>query len=93
MNDLITIPEIPNPLGKEWIQPKTSEILVDNNFAVMTENTFHELLKYTLDESTELYVGKMWKSYIPKEDKYLLTWCYKSDKKIYFEHREILILK
>lgn len=55
------IPEITDPMGAYWDQPKTSEIVVDDKTAKMTKETFDSLMTYNSSIPSGVYVGKMWK--------------------------------
>jgi len=56
------IPAITDPLGKHWEQPAPSEIILDNELALMTEQTFNRLAEYSCSMPSGVYPGKMWRS-------------------------------
>lgn len=62
MNKLIQIPKITDPLGRNWGQPDESEILVDEECAVMSRKSFDKLKDYSDSQPSALYNGKMWKT-------------------------------
>jgi hypothetical protein len=45
-----------------WNQPHNSEVLVDSENAVMTQETWNALPRYDHSEPTGVWVGKMWRS-------------------------------
>ncbi len=55
------IPQMTHPLSSGWNQPKTSEILVDKDSAIMSEETLKELHEYNCSLPSAAYSGKMWK--------------------------------
>lgn len=56
-----TIPPMTEPLGRHWQQPDPDAILVDEHHAVMTRESFEQLLEYTGTIPTGAYAGKMWR--------------------------------
>lgn len=48
-------------LSKNWDQPSTSGILVDDTHALMSHSTFSKLKDYSATYPTGVYEGKMWK--------------------------------
>lgn len=56
------IPKMTHPLSSAWRQPSRSDILLDDEFAYMTEKTLNELPTYSCSIPTGVYEGKMWKS-------------------------------
>ena len=56
------IPEMTDPLSKCWKQPNRSEILLDDDYAVMTKESFGELAEYSCSVPSGQYSGKMWRS-------------------------------
>lgn len=62
MNNLIQIPPITNRLGLGWEQPDETEILVDDEYAVMSKGAFNKLKDYSGSQPSALYNGKMWKT-------------------------------
>lgn len=56
------IPEITDPKGRFWRQPPKDRILVDNDFAVMTTETFKSLPEYSCSCPSGVYPGRMWKA-------------------------------
>lgn len=98
MNKLIQIPPITNRLGFGWEQPDTSEMLVDDEYAVMSKETFDKLKDYTASQPTALYNGKMWKALVRSKDGLLwvLRYCFNEDIEnnlIDIATRDILILE
>jgi hypothetical protein len=61
MEQTTVIPPITHPLGIHWDQPSTSEILLDDKYAVMPLRVFQELSEYSATNPTGVYEGKMWK--------------------------------
>lgn len=55
------IPPMTHPLGKYWKQPKASDILIDDNNALMSNSSFEDLPIYSESQPTGVYPGKMWK--------------------------------
>ena len=61
------IPTMTHPLSKYWDQPDKSDILIDDNNALMTHKTMKKLYNYSTSVPTGVYEGKMWRSeYGPK---------------------------
>lgn len=56
-----TIPPITEPIGRSWNQPDVREILVDDNYALMSKENIGKLLQYDSSMPTGVYEGKMWK--------------------------------
>lgn len=56
------IPTITDPLGRHWRQPPLTEVLVDEEHAVMTRSTFDRLAEYSATLPSGVYPGKMWKA-------------------------------
>lgn len=55
-----------------WCQPKREDILVDEEFAVMSQETFEALMEYSRSIPTGAYDGKMWKRL--QQHRTLLCW-------------------
>ena len=55
------IPKMLDPLGAHWSQPSRSEILVDDENAMMDWDTMYQLKTYDFSFPTGVYPGKMWK--------------------------------
>jgi hypothetical protein len=70
---VIEIPPITRELGKYWEQPQRSEILLDENHAVMSRATFQKLAEYSTTVPTGVYEGKMWRRREPSRG-WLLAW-------------------
>lgn len=87
------IPTITAPLGKDWKQPTIDEIVVDNEVAMMTQETFDLLAEYSLSIPTGKIPGKMWKTFTGKG--WYLRWYrdeLQADEYIYIESRRIVLL-
>lgn len=87
------IPEMVHPLGKHWKQPDRNKIEIDDTHALMELNTFHELLEYSTNMPTGVYIGKMWKRELVR-GKWELGWFSKCDEEGFFlnnNYRHILI--
>lgn len=67
------IPPMTNPLGKYWEQPNRSEILIEDESAIMLNSTFEKLKNYSHSIPSGVYEGKMWKS-IGKFGRPFLRW-------------------
>lgn len=98
MNNLIQIPPITNRLGMGWEQPDAAEILVDDEYAVMSNEAFDKLKDYTDSQPTALYDGKMWKSCYRTKcgPLWVLHYCFNEDMEnnlIDIAARDILILE
>lgn len=50
-----------DPLSRNWKQPDSSNMLFDDRFVVMTEETFKKLKEYSCSIPSGKYQGKMWK--------------------------------
>lgn len=56
------IPALESPYGPgSWQQPGRDNIEIDNTHALMTRDTFAQLLEYSATIPTGVYVGKMWR--------------------------------
>ena len=103
VRDPNAIPPITDPMGKNWNQPPTSAILIDDINAVMDQVTFNWLANYSATMPSGVYPGKMWKRHDglhdprckPEDRKWLLMWYgYDDDpKQCSINHRRILIVK
>lgn len=62
MKNLNVIPKMTDERGKYWEQPKREEILVDEKYALMTEETLDKLKEYSCSIPSGVYLGKMWKA-------------------------------
>lgn len=89
------IPEMTNPLGRYWDQPDRSKIIIDDKYAIMTEQTMNELKEYSTTNPSGVYEGKMWRSKFVENGKtiHYLHWYSNSEKPNYCKHnvRNILI--
>jgi hypothetical protein len=66
------IPEMTDPLGKHWEQPRTiREAPMDDDHVLLTKAQFDRLHEYSSTLPTGVYPGKCWKR---KEDRWLLVW-------------------
>lgn len=59
--DSNVIPEMVHPLSRHWKQPKVSDILLDSQVALMSQETLDLLSEYSMSVPTGVYTGKMWK--------------------------------
>ncbi|WP_112550785.1 hypothetical protein [Morganella morganii] len=57
-----TIPPMTDPDGKNWPQPPTDNILIDDHHALMTQSDFNQLIDYSHSVPSGVYPGKMWKT-------------------------------
>lgn len=64
-----TIPEMTHPLSIAWDQPNSNKIIVDDNHAVMTEQTLMKLKNYSHSTPSGVYEGKMWRSVHEQKNK------------------------
>ena len=87
------VPPITHPHGAYWRQPPREQILIDNEFAVMTEAAFEQLAEYSRSEPSGVYAGKMWKCLAPSG--WYLRWYEETDvlHRFYIKHRLILLVK
>lgn len=65
------IPIMTHPLSSAWDQPSKENILVDDNYAVMSQTDFDKLHEYSCSIPSGVYEGKMWKV---KGKKWFLEW-------------------
>lgn len=86
-----TIPPISNPREKNWIQPDTKDILVDNIYCVMSKLDFVKLHDYIWSIPTVKYEGKMWKA-LTGGIWYLYWYSAHPDPKRIFINRRIILL-
>ena len=75
-----------DPLSKHWRQPSTEEILVDDEVALMSDETFDKLYAYNTSLPTALYTGKMWRS-----NNYL-RWCGEMEDDLIVLHTRRIVL-
>lgn len=87
----IVIPPITDPLGRYWKQPKVSDIEIDNNHALMEEETLDQLMEYSCSQPTGVYVGKMWKSKT-YDGRWILRWFGYGESEDYCSNRSRSIL-
>lgn len=100
-----TIPPMSHPLSTVWRQPKTSEILLDKEIAMMTQKTFESLAEYSCSQPSGCYEGKMWKredgafdqEYLASGGKpvWMLCWygfCDKPNRNFLATHRRRIII-
>ena len=59
--DRNSIPPITDPLGKHWRQPDMSQVLIDDDSAIMSKAVFDELAEYSTSMPSGVYPGKCWK--------------------------------
>lgn len=98
MNNLIQISPITNRLGQGWEQPDAGEILVDDEYAVMSKKSLDRLKDYSGSQPSALYNGKMWKTCVCVKGGplWILKFCCNEDIErnvISIESRPILILE
>lgn len=91
------IPPMTHPYGAHWVQPNPKNIVLDNDYAVMSKKDFDLLPDYTCSQPTGKYNGKMRKGLLhtPKNDRWYLAWCHDENtvsQEIYISYREILII-
>lgn len=58
------IPDMTDPMGRHWCQPKKENLLVTDKFAVMDEDDFKKLPEYSTTYPSGVYPGKMWKAHV-----------------------------
>ncbi len=59
MNNVI--PPITDPIGSNWSQPEHEDVLIDDFYAVMTQETVESLKVYDWSIPSGVYEGKMFK--------------------------------
>jgi len=90
MNTLQQLPHREKvPAG--WTQPDTKDIGIDDEYAIMTEETFQQLMDPPTYNATDAWVGKLWRT--PWQGVWYLSWYGPSDKpdQCSGNHRKILI--
>lgn len=87
-----TIPKMIHKWGKYWQQPNSKDIVIDDDYALMSRNDFDKLLEYSASFPTGVYPGKMFKR-MPSNGLYLLVWFSEGEDRNYCNnnYREILI--
>lgn len=87
----LVIPEITDPLGKYWEQPKTTDFLISDEYALMDKDTAEALSEYSYTMPTGVYEGKMWRRL--EDGVWHLLWYgrSKNPNKCSIEHRKISI--
>lgn len=68
MNPKEVIPEITDPMGQHWPQPKRENVLVYPDFAYVSSVGFESLSNYSGSIPTGTYDGKMWRRQINEHD-------------------------
>lgn len=61
-DSLKTIPQISDPLGKHWEQPKREDLTIAGGNVFMSISDFGKLRNYSSSVPSGVYVGKMWKA-------------------------------
>lgn len=86
------IPQITDPRGKSWQQPHRRFIEMDDEVALMSEQTFKALKEYSTSLPSGQYAGKMWKAKVG--GKWYLRWLSNTDSPAFLNinTREILVL-
>lgn len=86
------IPPITDPRGKGWKQPHRRFIEMDDESALMSEQTFKALKEYSTTHPSGQYAGKMWKAKVGS--RWFLRWYSESDcpECVDINDREILVL-
>jgi len=86
------IPKMTHPLSSHWHQPNLSEIAIDDNNAMMNEDTLNRLHEYSYSIPSGVYEGKMWKRVEPNH--VYLMWYGPSEKAdcCSINNREILLI-
>lgn len=94
MNGENIIPKITDKRGMLWKQPHRRYIEIDEEYALMTKQTFEGLREYslTIPSPSGKYEGKMWKA--NRGGIWYLYWYDDDDNPsmIKIERREILLL-
>lgn len=92
MNGENIIPKITDKRGMSWNQPHRRYIEIDEEYALMTKQTFEGLREYSLTIPSGKYEGKMWKA--NRGGTWYLYWYDHDDnpEMIKIERREILLL-
>lgn len=92
MNGENVIPKITDKCGMSWKQPHRRYIEIDEEYALMTKQTFEGLREYSVTIPSGKYEGKMWKAY--RGGICYLYWYDYDDNPsmIKIERREILLL-
>ena len=89
-----TIPEMTNPLGAYWEQPDKDGILIDDENALMNNESFKKLKEYSMSIPSGKYPGKMWKGKHGKELWSLVWYSISEDPKFLdINHRNIIIVE
>lgn len=58
------IPDMVHPLSKGWLkQPNRENIVIDDQYALMSQKDFDTLAEYSTSIPTGVYEGKMWKAH------------------------------
>jgi len=90
------IPQMTDPLGKYWEQPKIENIVIDDTHALMSKKDFDKLKDYSYSLPSGVYEGKMWAK--TRDNKTMLCWFV--DKGVItrgvpmmsIEYREVLLI-
>lgn len=92
MNGENIIPKITDKRGMSWKQPHRRYIEIDEEYALMTKQTFEGLREYSVTIPSGEYEGKMWEA--NRGGIWYLYWYDHDDNPsmIKIERREILLL-
>lgn len=87
------IPPMTHPLSRAWDQPSTDKILIDDEHAVMDQQTMIQLKQYYPTIPSGVYAGKMWRAQTEHHGDFLM-WYSDSDNpdKCCINSRQILLL-
>jgi hypothetical protein len=93
MSEYIVIPKPTHEYAKAWKQPDSNNILIDAKYALMSKDSFDQLLDYSQSRPSAVYGGKMWKCSDDQITWYLKWWVDSKDLQTCSNHvREIVIM-
>jgi len=82
-----------HPYGKYWEQPDTKDIVLDDKYALMANDTLEKLKNYSRSQPSGVYAGKMWRCTDDGVTWYLKWWTDIEGTTMCKNHtREIVIL-
>jgi hypothetical protein len=90
---MTTIPPMTHELGRHWEQPAASDMLIDDEVAVMYPAVMAKLKEYSTTIPSGKYAGKMWKA--KTADGWYLRW-YEDDPSdpngLFIRKRKIVLI-
>lgn len=87
-----TIPNMTHELGKSWEQPNKDDILIVDDIAYIHYEEWDLLCEYNTSTPTGVYEGKMWKTNLPKGQKWLRWYVNKDEQNCEIISKKVFLL-